>query len=161
MVDDSREESSVKSTKDSAAEISNLLCRIKNAYEYDNVIQDIIQTKMLGQRKPPLNIIKNHVKLELEDYRVINDLLYISNRLYVFDNSKLRTEIIKNIYNISPGGHAGRLFTYNRLSRHYYWSRMTNFVARYIKSCHVYKRSKTYREDKQGLLKSLSILDRY
>lgn len=161
LADDSREESSVESTEDSAAETSDLLRRIKDAYEHDNVIQDIIQAKMSGQRKPPLDIIKNHVKLELGDCRVVNDLLYVSDRLYVPDNPELRTEIIRNIHDTPPGGHAGRSSTYDRLSRHYYWPRITDSVARYVKSCHVCKRSKTYREGKQGLLKPLPIPDRY
>lgn len=38
---------------------------------------------------------------------------------------------------------------------------MTDSVSRYVKSCHVCKRSKSYREGKQGLLKPLPIPEQY
>ena len=38
---------------------------------------------------------------------------------------------------------------------------MTDTVARFIKSCLDYKRSKNYQEGKHGLLKPLLILERY
>ena len=156
-----REESSVESTEASAAEASDLLRRIRDASGNDDTIQDIILAKASGHRKLPLEIIKNKVKLELGDCTIHEDLVYVNDRLYVPDDPELRTEIIRMVHDLPPGGHAGRASTYDRLSRHYYWPRMTDSVARYVKSCHTCKRSKTYREGKQGLLKPLPIPDHY
>ena len=38
---------------------------------------------------------------------------------------------------------------------------MTDSISRYVKSYHIYKRAKSYREGKQGLLKPLPISERY
>ena len=89
------------------------------------------------------------------------NLLYINERLYVPDVPELRTRIIKDFHDTLPNGHAGRASTYSRLSTHYYWPQMTASVTRYVKSCHICKRSKTYREGKQGLLKPLPIPELY
>ena len=87
----------------------------------------------------------------------------MKTRLYVPPNkdNTLYTSIIKEVYTSLPGGHAGRSSTYDRLSRWYYWPRMTDMVARFIRSCNICKRSKSYREGKQGLLQPLPIPDRY
>ena len=57
--------------------------------------------------------------------------------------------------------YANRAITYNRLSTHYYWFWMFHTIFRYVKSCIQCKRIKTYRQNKQDLLKSLSIFERY
>ena len=75
-------------------------------------------------------------------------MLYVGPRLYIPDDPELKTKIIKFIYESLPGGYTGRSLTYNRVSFYYYWLRMTDTVARYIKSCHAYKRSKSYKEGK-------------
>lgn len=149
-----------ESTETPAVE-SELLRQIRDAYEHDDTAQNIMQAKVSGQRKLPLDMIKNNVKLELGDCRIRNDLLYVNDRLYVPDVPELRTKVLRDIHDTPPGGHAGRASTYDRLSRLYYWPRMTDSVSRYVKSCHTCKRSKTYREGKQGLLKPLPIPDRY
>lgn len=82
-------------------------------------------------------------------------------RLYVPDDAVLKTRIVKFIHDSPPGGHAGRATTYDRVSTHYYWPRMTSTIAKFVQNCHVCKRSKSYREGKQGLLKPLPVPDRY
>ena len=93
-------------------------------------------------------MIKNNLKLKLSDYYLHDELLYINNRLYVLNIPELRIKIIRGIYNSSLEGYTSRLLIYNRLSRYYYWLRIMDSVTRYIKSCHIYKRFKTYREGK-------------
>ena len=161
LAEASKKKSNIESKEAFIAEASNLLRQIKSAYKHDDTIQNIIQAKMSRQKKLPLEIIKNNVKLELRDCKIHEDLLYVNNRLYIPDDPELRTKIIRDIHDSPPGGHAGRSSTYNQLSRHYYWSRMTDSITRYVKNCHTYKRSKIYREDKQELLKPLFIPDRY
>ena len=156
-----KKELNVKSKKTSAIETSNLLHQIKNAYEHDDVIQDIIQIKVSNQKKLPLNIIKNNVKLELKNCKIHKNLLYVNDKFYISNDLNLRIIIIKNIHNTPLDKHANKSFIYDKLSRYYYWSRMINSITRYVKNYHIYKRSKTYREDKQGLLKPLFISDRY
>ena len=101
------------------------------------------------------------MRLEMADCHIHQDLLYINNRLFVPDVPELRTRILREIHDTPPGGHAGRASTYDRVSTHYFWPRMTDSVARYVKSCYTCKRTKAYREGKQGLLKPLPIPERY
>ena len=79
----------------------------------------------------------------------------------MLDNLELKIKIIKYIYKSKLERYAERLFIYNRVSSICYWPRITNSIFRYIKSYYIYKRFKIYREEKQGLLKSLLILNRY
>ncbi len=99
----------------------------------------------------------------MSDCEVLNVLLYVRNRLFVptGEGDTLRTLVIKGIHESPPGGHTGRTSTYDRVSRHYYWPRMTDFIAKFVKSCHACRRSKNYRDGKQGLLKPLPIPETY
>ena len=140
-----------------------IIDEIRTAYTEDEIVQRIIKAKLEGLRKIPYDITKNHFKLELGDCKVIDDLLYVRDHLYVppSKGNTLYARIIKEVHTSLPGGHAGRSSTYDRLSRWYYWPRMTDMVARFVRSCDICKRSKSYREGKQGLLKPLPIPDRY
>ena len=48
------------------------------------------------------------------------DLLYINDKFYVSDDMKLRTKIIRDIYDFPSENHVDKLFIYNRLFRYYY-----------------------------------------
>lgn len=156
------EESEEESTGTPADEEPELISQIEAACRDDELIQGIMQAKLTGLRKiPPELSKKNYLKLELADCQIHQNLLYVNNRLFVPDVPELRTRIIREIHETPPGGHAGRSSTYSRLSTHYYWPRMTDSVARYVKSCYDCLRSKSYREGKHGLLKPLPVPDRY
>ena len=139
----------------------DLMSQVKQAYEEDDIVQRIMVAKTSGQRKIPHDLVKEGVRLELGDCEVHNNMLYVGRRLYVPERAELKTRIIKEIHVSPPGGHAGRSSTYDRVSSHYYWPRMTDTISRYVKSCHACKRSKAYREGKHGLLNPLPIPDRY
>jgi hypothetical protein len=103
----------------------------------------------------------HHIKIKLGQCEIKDDWLYVRNRLYVFYHNETRTRIIKKIHELLPERHAGRESIYVRVSKEYYWLRMTDLISRYVKSCHVCKRLKSYRNEKHGLLNSLPIPDRY
>ena len=81
--------------------------------------------------------------------------------MYVFENEKLHKMILKQFHDVSINDHASRAIIYDRLSTHYYWFRMFHTIVRYVKSCIQCKKIKTYRQNKQDLLKFLSIFERY
>ena len=139
-----------------------LMLHIRKAYATDEVAQRIIHAKNTGERKVPIDVVKKHsLKLELGRCMVQDELLFVHKRLYIPYDEELRTNILRLIHESPVGGHAGRSSTYERLSREYYWPRMTDSVSRFVKSCYVCKRAKSYREGKQGLLKPLPIPDTY
>ena len=155
------EESFEESPEEDATSQPDFMERIKAAYPNDAILQRIMQSKRDGHRRVPKDITKTGVRLELSDCTTTNDMFYVKGRLYVPDDEQLQTAILEQIHESPPGGHAGRATTYDRTSSHYYWPRMTATVARYVKGCHQCKRTKHFREGKQGLLKPLPIPDRY
>ena len=60
-----------------------IIDKICSAYIKDEIVQKIIKVKLESFRKIPPDITKNHFKLELGDCKVIDNLLYIRDRLYV------------------------------------------------------------------------------
>ena len=54
-------------------------------------------------------------------------------------------------------GHPGRAKTFDLMQRQYYWPRFYQFIAKYVKHCHVYARSKTFRQGKTGVLRPLPV----
>ena len=115
-----RKKSNIESKEVFTVEVSNLLRQIKKIYEHDNIIQNIIQIKVSGERKLSLDIIKNNFKIELKDCKMHENLLYINDKLYISDDMKLRTKIIRDIHDFPSKNHVDKLFTYNRLFRYYY-----------------------------------------
>ncbi len=153
--EESLEESTVPVTN------SDLMAQVREAYGGDEIIQRVMAAKAAGQPRIPQDLLKEGIRIELGDCTIHDNMLYVGTRLYVPDNPELKTKIIRYVHESPPGGHAGRSSTYDRLSSHYYWPRMTDSVARYVKSCHECKRSKPYKQGKHGLLKPLPIPDRY
>lgn len=155
--------SAEESLEESAAPVtsSELVDQVKDKYQSDDIVLRIMAAKTANQARIPHDLTKKGVRIELGDCQIHDQMLYVGSRLYVPDDPELKTKIIKHIHESPPGGHAGRSSTYDRVSSHYYWPKMTDTIARYVKSCHACKRSKAYREGKQGLLKPLPIPERY
>ena len=103
----------------------------------------------------------HHIKIELGQCEIRDDWLYVRNRLYILYHDETRTRIIKEIHKLLLGGYAGRESIYVKVSREYYWLRMIDLISRYVKSYYIYKRLKSYRSGKHGLLNLLPIFDRY
>ena len=86
---------------------------------------------------------------------------WIKNKIYVSQNEKLYFVLIKLNHDFTMKNHANKKITYNRITRHYYWFKMTHTINRYVKICHQCKRTKTYRDAKQNFLNSLFISKKY
>ena len=127
-----------------------IIDEICTSYTENEIVQRIIKAKLEGLRKIPYNITKNHFKLKLRDCKVIDDLLYVKDRLCVSPSKEntLYARITKEVHTSLLDGHAGRSSTYDHLSRWYYWPKMTDIVARFVRSCDICKRLKSYRESK-------------
>src|SRR5207302_5145348 len=85
-----------------------------------------------------------------------NQLLY-NNKLYVPNYPELRLYLLQQNHESPAAGHPGRAKTYELLSRKYFWPKMHDDVARFVKNCHQCQRSRTSRHAPYGLLKSLTI----
>ena len=76
--------------------------------------------KIVNQLKISHNFVKERVRLELSDYEIYNQMLYINFKLYVFDHLKFKIKIIKHIHEFSSSEHTRKSSTYNKMSYHYY-----------------------------------------
>ncbi|KAK1911210.1 hypothetical protein P3342_011812 [Pyrenophora teres f. teres] len=142
----------------------DLTDRISAAYPQDALLQAIIKAKKDGLRRLPANIVGSDRKLRLElgDCALYNDLLYVRGKLYVPDFSDVRTKVLNQVHrSLCGGGHGGKHETYAKLTRWYFWPRMTYDVAQYVRACLTCRRVKSHREGKHGLLHPLPIPDRY
>jgi hypothetical protein len=101
------------------------------------------------------------VRIELADCTIQDGLLYINHRIYVPNVNDVRTKILEQSHRTFCGGHTGKHESYSRLSRWYYWPRMTTDIAQYVRNCLVCKRTKSYRDGKHGLLHPLPIPHKY
>ena len=158
---DEEREVDEKSILDSLDNQLNIMTRIRAIYLDDVVLQRIVKIKRESKRRISMNITRIELKLELIDCKIKNNLFWVKKRIYVSQNEILQEEIIKHIHESSLEDHVDKTTTYDRLSQHYYWLKMTNTMTRYLKVCHLCKRIKVYREEKHDLLKSLLILERY
>ena len=155
------EKSEKESLNENFTSQQEIMKNIKTAYSDDVILQRIMKSKRQEHRRIPVDITKTDVRLKFENCEIKENLFYVKNRVYVFQNDELYVEILRHIHETSSEGHVERVTTYDRVNRFYYWSKMTDIVARYVKECHHCKRTKHYREEKQDLLKSLPISDRY
>jgi hypothetical protein len=69
----------------------------------------------------------------------------MNNRIYV--PPELRLKILKIYHDISLAGHYEELRTQKFVERNYFWSGMTSYIKKYVKSCHSCARNKlnTYK----------------
>ena len=72
----------------------------------------------------------------------------------------LRTRLIQSIHDSPLSGHPSRESTRELLAREYTWPGMTQDVRRFVRNYNTCGKSKIWREQKQGLLKPLSIPER-
>ena len=155
------EKSEKESAIDSFMSQFDIVKLIRTAYSDDIILQRIIKSKRNELRRISINIIKIEVRLKLNDCEIKDDLFWMKDKLYVFQNDDVFVVILKQIHESSSEEHANRVIIYDKVFTHYFWSRMTDTVARYVKNCHQCRKIKAYREDKQKLLKSLFISNRY
>ena len=130
---------------------------IAEAYEQDKVVQDIMVAKERGERKLPLHIMAQGIKLAMGDLTVQDHRLWYCDRLYVPDNSRLRLRILELHHRERSAGHPGAKAMYRLLIRNYYWPRMKQDSDRYASNCTTCRRAKARSARKQGLLRPLPI----
>ena len=56
----------------------------------------------------------------------------------------LRRQIVQNHHDSTVAGHPGRWKTLELVSRNYWWPDITRYVAKYVKGCDRYNRTKIY-----------------
>ena len=79
-----------------------------------------MQNKRDERKKIFSNITKNEIRLKLRNYQIKNELFYVKNKIYVFNDEMLHVSILSQIHDNSSKKHVDKTTTYDRLNRHYY-----------------------------------------
>ena len=140
---------------------SNIMKLIRTIYFDDIILQRVMKIKRESKRQMSMNITRIELKLKFKECEIKDDLFYVRERIYVSQDETFHVFILKLMHDFSFARHARRATTYDRVNTYYYWSRMIATITQYIKTCLHCKRTKYYRDEKQNLLKSLLILERY
>ena len=106
-----------------------------------------------------LNMLANgdryHSGIQLAECENRDGVLYFRNRKYVPKSDRLRLRILQSAHDSVAGGHPGRAKCHELVSRTYWWPNMYQTVQRFVRNCHVCKRSKPSRQRYQGWLRPL------
>lgn len=102
------------------------------------------------------NKASKHPDVDLAVCRVDpSGLLYVNDMLYLPES--LRLEAIQSCHENPTSGHPGQKGTFELLSRQYFWPKMRETVAQFVRNCDVCQRIKTSRHAPYGYLKPLAI----
>ena len=93
--------------------------------------------------------------IRLIECRIVDGVLYKRGLLWVPES--LRTEVLREVYNLPASGHPGQARTVELLKRYYYWPGFVKDIARYLRNCYSCGRSKAPRNKPNSLLVPLPI----
>jgi hypothetical protein len=96
----------------------------------------------------------------LKKFETIENTLFFKKMLWILESDQLKLNIIREIHDQFVSKHSSIRRTCKYLHKWYYWSQAKQSVERYIRNCHICKRSKTSRDKYSELLNSLSISNR-
>jgi hypothetical protein len=96
----------------------------------------------------------------LKKFKSIENILFLKEKLWVFEWNQLKLDIIREIHDQSLVKHSEIRRIYAHINKWYYWLALRQSVKRYVKKCYICRRSKASRDKYSELLNSLSILNR-
>ena len=88
-------------------------------------------------------------------------LLYYKNRLYIPDNDKLHTAMVKGCHDSQVAGHFGQEKAIEIVTRDFYWKGLTAWMNDYILSCDECQHNKSPRHAQYRLLQLLRSLTQH
>lgn len=79
------------------------------------------------------------------------------HRIWLGNNSALRTKIVAALHDSALGGHSGIHATYQRLKKLFWWKGMKGDVEDFVRQCQVCQQAKGERIHPAGLLQPLPV----
>ncbi|KAJ9523325.1 hypothetical protein QJQ45_005365 [Haematococcus lacustris] len=118
-------------------------------------LQDTIATIQSGYRQDPW----------FEDARNLTDLRLCENSLLWYHGSRVvvpnlegvKRALLYELHDTPMSGHGGIAKTYKAVSDRFWWPGMHNYVADYVKRCHVCQRNKSSTQKPAGLMVPLQM----
>ena len=135
---------------------------LSNDIKEDSVYQEVLKANKLdegclGYRTAVKKGEKAWKGIPLQNCSVKQGALYKNDALWVPEDERLLARLIGEVHDPPASGHPGVHRTMDLLLRHYYWPRMRDAVARFVRNCHSCQRSKAPRDKYNGLLHPLPI----
>jgi len=122
---------------------------MREALAKDPLAQEIFKALQAGD--------KHHKTMPLGECKIESDLLLVNNLICVPDSPELYLRILKICYNYPAIGHPSRAATYELVSRDYWWPKMRQTIAQYVRNCDTCTRIKSTHHAPYVLLKPLQV----
>lgn len=119
---------------------------VQNSYEGDVQAHKILS--MIGTNSDP----DQHYSFE-------NGILRFKGRIYVGEETSIRTNLIRDYHCSAFGGHSGMRATHHRIKALFYWPGLKKTVEMFIRECPVCQITKVEHIHIPGLLNPLEVLD--
>lgn len=126
--------------------LENLL---DQAYTKDETPNKILEQLRNKEQKSSL--------ITLANCQEKNGHLYYRNCLYIPGYSPLQLRILEDHHSAPAAGHPGRAKTFGLISRTCYWPTLRKDGERFVRNCHICRRSKPNRRQPYGVLRPLSV----
>jgi hypothetical protein len=90
-------------------------------------------------------------------YRVIDDIIYYKDRIYLVLESQLKDKIMHVAHTSPLAGHPGYLKTYRKIRERFTWKGLKTDVLKVLQECHIYQQNKVEHAHPARLLQQLPI----
>jgi hypothetical protein len=68
-------------------------------------------------------------------YRVVDDIIYYKERIYLVPESMLKDKILREVHDAPLADHPGYLKTYRHVRERFSWKGLKEDVLRYMREC--------------------------
>lgn len=140
--------------------MNELKTLFEKTYQKNSIAKNLRIAKKIEQRKLFERLIKNEMKLTMNDVNITKNKIYVKKRLWIFDFEKLQLYLFKQHHNFSMQKHFDYRVMYFKIAKNYYWLNLKKTCRKYVTNCFVCRKSKAYNTQKQKLLIFLPIFER-
>ncbi|TFY52178.1 hypothetical protein EVJ58_g10156 [Rhodofomes roseus] len=106
---------------------ADLLDDVKACGEKEPLVKEAMDA-LLGHGPPP-------AKMSLADWATDGELVWYQDAVYVPPDMDLRRRVVKLYHDLPSAGHPGIQKTTVLVKRDFWWPRMGDFIAKYVKGC--------------------------
>jgi len=92
-------------------------------------------------------------------YKVVNDIIYYKDRIYLMPESKFKQKILKHMHDSPLAGHPSLLKTYRSMCERFSWKGLKGDMLQHVRECIVCQQNKSEHTLPVGLLQPLPILE--
>ena len=98
-------------------------------------------------------------QIQDDRYKVIDDVIYYKNKIYLVSESQLKEKIMQTSYDSPLAGHPSFVKAYRKIRERFLWRDLKGDVLRYVKECNICQQNKAKHTLPATLLQLLPILE--